>query len=163
MSHPITFVPPEGGKATWFLGHLFVKKADGQVTSGAYSLVEHLVAPLPLIGAPPHVHHGEDEAFYVLDGTVSFQVGDRRVEAGPGSFVLVPRGTLHGFSNPGEKPARVLVIISPSGFERFFEEAGEPARSRTLPPSPSGPPDVERLSAIGRKYNLEIKGPSPGP
>lgn len=133
MSDPITLVPPEAGKATWFLGHLFVKKADGQVTGGAYSLFEHLVAPLPLIGAPPHVHHGEDESFYVLEGTISFQVGDRRVEVGPGSFVLVPRGNLHGFSNPGEKPARLL------GSRGSSRRLGSPPGAEHCRPRPRAP------------------------
>ena len=99
----------------------------------------------------------------MVEGTLDVLLGEQTVRAGPGAFVLVPRGQVHGLMNPGPGPTRVLVLLSPPGFEGFFAEVGEPARARSLPPPPSGPPDMARLAALGRKYKLELVGPPPGP
>jgi mannose-6-phosphate isomerase-like protein (cupin superfamily) len=147
---------PDDGKALWMLGGLYVIKASGGDTGGSYSIVERTVAPGPHGGAPPHIHHCEEEAFYVLEGTLTIHVGDRAIDAIPGSFVLVPRGTVHAHYNHGATPAKTLEIFSPAGFEKFFEEACEPAQARTLPPPITSPPDVQRLIALGRKYNAEF-------
>lgn len=147
------------GDSTWFLGHLFTIKLSAEQTGGRFSLLDHVVAPLPVIGAPPHVHHGEDEAWYVLEGRLTFRIGEETVEAPAGSTVFAPKGIPHWFNNPAPGPARVLVLLWPAGFERFFFELGEPARAATLPPTPPGPPDIDRLVSVGRKYNLELLPP----
>lgn len=152
-------VPAARGKAFWFLGHLFDFKLIGENTSGAYCLFDHVVAPAPHIGAPPHMHHNADELFWVFDGTFTFRLAEQTVEVTPGSVLFVPRGLLHGFSNAGTTPGRLLVFVSPAGFEKFVEEAGEPAKSRSLPLPPAGPPDLEKLIRLARKYDIEIVGP----
>ena len=150
---------PDGGKALWMVGGLYVIKASGEDTGGSYSIIERTVAPRPHGGAPPHIHHAEEESFYVLEGSLTIHVGDRIIDATPGSFVLVPRGTVHAHYNHASTPAKTLEIFSPAGFEKFFEEVCEPAQARTLPPPSTSPPDVQRLITLGRKYNAEFLPP----
>ncbi len=90
--------------------------------------------PIPL-----HVHHKEDEAFYVLEGVMTFYVGEEAIEAGPGSFLFGPKGVPHTYT-VDSGPARLLFLFSPAGFEGFVKEAGEPARSLSVPPLPEDPP-----------------------
>jgi mannose-6-phosphate isomerase-like protein (cupin superfamily) len=75
----------------------------------------------PTYIAPLHAHHSEDEAWYVLEGTLRFRLGDQDASAPAGSFVFVPRGTPHCFQNAGDQPARILVLFTPSGMETFFD------------------------------------------
>jgi quercetin dioxygenase-like cupin family protein len=145
---------PGEGREVSVLGDRYTYKATGEQTGGAYGLVETAVPP-GSSGPPPHVHPGEEEAFYVLEGEVTILLGDRELAASTGFFMLVPRGTVHTFSNRSDREARLLVIISPAGFEQAFAEMAEVA------PSAQEPPDMERLMAIARKYNLEIVGPPP--
>src|ERR1700674_4071280 len=85
----------EGGEAVWFLGTLMQLKAGGKETGGAFGLIEQV---LPAgFRPPPHVHTREDEGFYIIEGRLAFSCGDRRLEAGPGSFVFLPRGIEHTF------------------------------------------------------------------
>lgn len=157
MSNPArALVQPGDGQATWFLGHLFVQKVSSEDTGGVCCVLEHLVAPLPAIGAPPHAHHREDEAWYILEGRLAFVIEGRPVEAGPGSVVIARKGQVHSFNNPGPGPARCLVMLWPAGFERFFFELGEPADRHTLPPMPPGPPDMGRMLEAAGRYALEF-------
>ena len=94
---------------------------DGQRSGGGFALVEHPIEPRCL-AAPMHTHEHEDEYTFVLEGEVGVQVADEVAVARPGDLVVKPRGIPHAFWNPGDVPARVLEIISPAGFERFFAE-----------------------------------------
>ena len=151
----IFVLQPGEGKAVSVLGDRYTYKAVGEQTGGAYGLVETTV-PAASSGPPPHVHRGEDEAFYVLEGELTVLIGDRTLSASAGSFAFVPRGTVHTFSNQGASDARFLVIISPAGFERAFEERAEVA------PSADQPPDMDRMMSIARKYNLDDRRPAAG-
>lgn len=142
----------------WVLGDLYGIKAKSEDTGGAYALFETTVTP-GLPGPPPHIHHREDEAFYVLEGEIEFNVEGNSGTAGPRYFVNIPKGTLHTFRNAGTMPARILALVAPGGFEGFFAEVGEPATDPTSPPA--GPPDVEKVVATTPKYALEIP-PPPG-
>jgi mannose-6-phosphate isomerase-like protein (cupin superfamily) len=145
------------GDPVWFLGSLMTIKATGDDTAGAFTLIEQL-APAGF-GPPLHVHHREDEAFYVLEGALRVVCGDRSFDAGPNSFVLLPRGIPHAFA-VGDEGARLLQITSPAGFEDFARQAGEPAASRTLP-TPSAP-DIPRLVALAERHGAPIVGPPIG-
>ncbi len=115
----------------------------------------------PQLGAPPHIHHRETEAFYVLEGEVEFLKGEHAVRAGIGEFVFVPRGVVHGFTNVGEEPARIMGIVTPGGLhEKLLASLGEPAKAETLPPPPEGPPDVARIVETALKYDTEMLLPS---
>jgi mannose-6-phosphate isomerase-like protein (cupin superfamily) len=122
---------------------------DSQTAGGGFSLVEHPIAPRTL-AAPMHRHANEDEYSYVLEGRVGIQLGDDVLEAGPGDLVLKPRGQWHAFWNPGDEPARLLEIISPGGFEKYFEEIAP-----LLPPNREEP-DFEALGATQARYGLEM-------
>ena len=148
-------VYPDGGRSIWLLGMLATFKAVGEETGGEYSLYE-LTVP-PQLGALPHIHHAENEAFYVLEGEVEFLKGEHTVRAGVGEFVFIPRGVVHAFKNVGQEPARCLGIVTPGGLaEKLLTGLGEQAKADTLPPPPEGPPDVERIMAIVSKYDTEM-------
>ena len=142
----------EDGQAVWFLGTLVVMKATGEQTGGAFGLIDNTM--------PYHVHRNEDESFYVVEGEMTFYVGEETVKAEPGAFVYGPRGVPHGFEVNGTAPARILLQNYPAGFEGFPVEVGEPAEELTIPPAE--PPDMERLMAIAARYDIDILGPLPG-
>jgi quercetin dioxygenase-like cupin family protein len=147
------------GEAIWFLDTLTTVKASGRDTNDALSVVE-VLCPAGF-GPPPHLHHRDDEAFYVLDGQMTVTCGEQTWTAAPGSFVLLPRGIPHAFTVAATGPCRVLTINTPAGFERFVAEAGRPASQLTLP-SPQ-PPDVPTLLALAPKYGHEyVPGPAVG-
>jgi mannose-6-phosphate isomerase-like protein (cupin superfamily) len=114
-----------------------------------FSLLEHPIAPRTL-AAPMHVHEHEDEYSYVLEGEVGVQVGDEVRYAGPGDLVFKPRGLWHAFWNRSDRPARLLEIISPGGFERYFAEIAE-----LLPPR-RPEPDFAGLQAVMARYGLTM-------
>jgi mannose-6-phosphate isomerase-like protein (cupin superfamily) len=117
----VTLIGPEDG-ATGFLGSIGVRfMIDGSETGERFSLVEHPISPRAL-AAPLHLHTREDEYSFVLEGRMGALLGDEVVEAGPGDLVFKPRNQWHTFWNAGDEPCRILEIISPAGFERFFEE-----------------------------------------
>ncbi len=146
------------GDHVWFLGTLMTVKATGATTRGAFGLIEQELPPG--FATPRHLHHSEDEPFYILQGEITFQCGEQTLVAGPGAFVFLPRGIEHGFQVTSDTPARLLQFNMPSGVERFFVEAGEPVSSSTQPPS--GPPDFGKVMALAEKYHLEILAPPPG-
>ncbi|MDX6674423.1 MAG: hypothetical protein QOH11_1841 [Solirubrobacteraceae bacterium] len=117
-------VGPKDGKAG-FLGSIGVRfMIDGDESGGGFSLVEHPMGPRAL-AAPLHRHTREDEYSYVLTGRMGALLGDEVLEAGPGDLVFKPRNQWHTFWNAGDEPCRILEIISPAGFERFFAELVE--------------------------------------
>ncbi len=154
-------VRPQGtGSLIWTRGALLELKATRAETRGAYGLVDEL---LPPGFAPPlHIHYGEDEAFYLLAGQVRFACGTERYEATAGAFIFLPRGVAHTFRVVGEEPARMLNLLSPGGFERFFEQDGVPAPDYVLPPD-SGPADLAHLRALAAHYQCAIIGPPLAP
>jgi quercetin dioxygenase-like cupin family protein len=148
----------EGEKLSFF-GSLTWIKATGEQTGGALTLIEHVMPPGA--GNPWHLHHSEDESFYVIEGEVLFIVGDehQRITAGPGTFVFGPRGIPHGFLVTGSSPARMLLEATPAGFENFVLALAEPAPASGF--APAGPPDMEKLMAEAARVNIEILGPLP--
>ena len=148
-----------GGEASyWSLGLLQTFLAEGKDTDERFSLGEGL-APK---GAepPPHTHTREDEAYYILEGELTFRVGGQPVEVGPGDYVWLPRGVEHSFEIKTEQ-ARALVLFTPAGMEEAFKQLGEPAKSATLPPPPEGPPDVEGIVDVFKAYGVEFAPPPP--
>jgi mannose-6-phosphate isomerase-like protein (cupin superfamily) len=147
----------EEGQALWFLGVLTQVKATGEQTRGAYGLIEQV---LPAgFASPWHMHHDEDETFYVIEGKITLLCGDARIAAGPGTWAFGPRGIPHGFRVEGNVPARLLLLTTPSGFEQFIVEMSEPAADPSTPPTT--PPDMEKLMAVAAKYHIDILGPLP--
>jgi quercetin dioxygenase-like cupin family protein len=147
---------PGDGEQLWFLGVLVTIKSSAETTDGRVAVIEHL-APQGF-GSPLHVHHREDEWFYVLEGELTFWVGGELIDAPAGSFVYGPRDIPHTFVVASEQ-ARFLLVTEPAGFEGFVRAFGEPAATATLPPPSSTPPDFERLAALAAEHGMEILGP----
>lgn len=145
------------GDAIWMLDSLYEVKASTEETNGTMTIMEMTLPPG--MGPPPHIHKAA-EAVYVLDGTLRYHIDGDVFEGGPGTFFHVPEGVTENFESPaGDKPTRVLVIYAPGGMDKFFAEAGEPAKTHQLP-APSGePPDVERLGAIAARHGLTLLPP----
>ncbi len=149
-------LPPGEGEALWFLGMLVTVKASHESTGGTVAVIEHL-GPRGS-GSPLHVHHNEDEWFYVLDGELTFWVGGAVTVAQAGAFVFGPRDIPHTFAVTSET-ARFLLVTEPAGFERFMRAAAETARSRALPDPSTPPPDPAAMAALAANYGIEILGP----
>jgi len=142
---------PGAGLATTRRGAI---KARGAQTAGAFALAE-LVQPRELPGPPLHVHRECDETYYVLEGTLTVRLGARTIDAVAGSFVLIPRGVVHTFTNRGARPARFLGTISPAAYVGYVDEinalyAATPAGERL---------DLEQGRAIAARYATELLGP----
>src|SRR4051812_7172722 len=147
-------VGPKDGKAG-FLGSIGVRfMIDGAETGDGFSLVEHPMGPRAL-AAPLHRHHREDEYSYVLEGRMGALLGDEVLEAGPGDLVFKPRGQWHTFWNAGDEPCRILEIISPAGFERYFNELVDMGGVTGAAP--------EALAELCARYELDMDpGSIPG-
>jgi quercetin dioxygenase-like cupin family protein len=152
---PVALQPAEG-ESRWFLGALTTIKASGETTGGRVAVTENWARRGH--GSPLHVHHNEDEWFYVLSGELTFWVGGETVTAGAGSFVYGPRDVPHTFTVSSDE-ARFLLVVEPAGFERFVRELSEPAQAPTLPDDTVALPAPEEMMAAAETYGLEIIGP----
>jgi quercetin dioxygenase-like cupin family protein len=152
---PIALGPDEG-EALWFLGQLVTIKSTSESTAGRVGVTETL-APRGS-GSPLHVHHREDEWFYVIEGELTVWVGGQVIPAPGGSFVYGPRDIPHTFMVSSEQ-ARFLLVVEPAGFENFIRELGEPAQELVIPPPAPEPPDIAHLAALAAEHGLEILGP----
>jgi mannose-6-phosphate isomerase-like protein (cupin superfamily) len=142
-------VGPQDGKAG-SLGSIGVRfMIDTEDThEGGFSLVEHPMPPRHL-AAPLHKHSREDEYSYVLEGRMGALLGDDEVYADAGDLVFKPRDQWHTFWNAGDTPCRILEIIAPGGFERYFDELAEAGASE--------PPTLEWVAQLADRYGLEMK------
>lgn len=147
-----TLVPAGEGETIWFDGNVYTVKISGESTNGRLSVLESSIPPGN--GPPPHVHTESDEAFYVLSGQLEFQVGDEKFIGKAGDYVFVPHGTVHCFKNVGVHVAHTIFAYTPSGFEKFFLESGQPAVPNQ--PIPQwGPEEFERAVAIAPRFGWE--------
>jgi mannose-6-phosphate isomerase-like protein (cupin superfamily) len=143
----VRIVSPKDGKAG-SLGGIDVRfMINADESGGGFSLVEHPMPPTAL-AAPLHRHSREDEYSYVLKGRVGADLGGEVVYGGPGDLIFKPRGQWHTFWNAGDEPASILEIISPAGFEKYFDELVELGKV--------GPPDPAAIAEIAAGYGLEL-------
>ena len=150
---------PAVENSIWYAGHLFSFPTDAADTGGRSSAMEILVWRG---GEPPmHVHHAEDEAFYVLGGRFTFHVGNQVLPAPAGTLAFLPKDIPHGFVCH-EETGRLLCLHVPGGAEQEFREMGQPAGAMTLGPIPEDELDPELLARMAAKYRYEIVGPPPG-
>ena len=154
---PIAHMPGEG-EHLWFFGGLTTIKVDGAETDGRVLVTEQL-APRGS-GSPLHVHHNENEWFYVLEGELTIWVGGNTVAAGPRAFVFGPRDVPHTFVVSSEQ-ARFLLVTEPAGFEGFIRALATPAAAPEIPPAPTAPPAMEPVLQAAADHGLEILG-APG-
>lgn len=143
--------------SVWYNGSLMTFLATGEDTQGRFALIEAVGrrgnAP------PPHIHHCEDETFYVLEGELNVLVGGRTIKAVPGTMVFLPRNVQHSFTIESEQ-ARMLVLLAPAGFEGWFKELSVPAPAMTLPPvTEVAYKDVQRMLEVAPRYGLEFVVP----
>ena len=149
----IATVGSDGGEARWWFGTLAVIKLSGAETNGGLTVVDVTVPPGAV--TPPHVHHREEETFYLLEGSATFQIGERQIEAAPGDLLVGPRDVTHGF-RAGPDGARLLFLLTPSGLEGLVREQSVPALTRSLPPADAAPPDLAQAREIALRYGCEL-------
>jgi quercetin dioxygenase-like cupin family protein len=148
---PAAVSGPGAGDARWWFGQLALLKAGAPDTHGRYTLVEIVVPPNYI--TPLHAHGREDEAFWILDGEVVFEVGGEMFDAAAGSYLLAPRGVAHRFT-AGATGARMLFLFTPGGFERYIEATSVAALQPTVPPADVTPP--QNVAEIARAFGTEI-------
>ena len=122
-------------------------KATGELTGGSFFLAESTL-PAGFAGPPPHRHRELHDMFYVLEGTLTLRLGEREVEAGPGTFACVPPGVVHTFRNDSDAPVRLLNFNTPAGWEDYMRALAEAAQAEPLTPAVIG--------RIASQYDFEI-------
>jgi quercetin dioxygenase-like cupin family protein len=146
------------GRTIAVVGDVYRFLAVGEDTDDKYALWEPLVPPGG--GPPPHVHSREVESFYILEGEITFVVGDQRLVAGAGMFAHMPVGTPHSFKNESSKPARMLISVAPAGLEKMFFEVGLPVPPAVTTAAPPTREEIERLQLVAPRYGIEIQLPA---
>jgi mannose-6-phosphate isomerase-like protein (cupin superfamily) len=141
------------------VGDVYRFVATGEDTNGRYALWEAIVPPGG--GPPPHVHSREEEGFYILEGEITFYMGDQRLIASAGMFANMPVGTPHSFKNERGKPAKMLISVAPAGLEKRFVEVGVPLPEGSTTALPPTKEEIEKLLAVAPSYGIEIKLPQP--
>jgi quercetin dioxygenase-like cupin family protein len=148
-------VPEANGEARWWFGALAVIKIKAADTGGQMTIIE--VTEPPGAEAPLHVHHREDEGFWILEGEVTLTIGGTTIEARAGDYAFGPRDIPHSYK-VGDAGCRMLFICTPGGFEDLVLAMSTPAGSRTLPPLPEEEPDWGRIAAIAETHGAELLG-----
>ncbi len=157
MTHRSLIRTPPEGRTVALVGDVYRFLVTGEETGGKYALFEALVGPGG--GPPPHLHHLEEEGFYVLEGEITFTIAGERVVAGPGLFANMAIGTPHQFKNESNQPARMLVWLAPAGLEQMFLEVGTPlSEGATTAPQPT-PEEIEKLIEVAPSYGIEFQLP----
>ncbi|MEX0791132.1 MAG: quercetin 2,3-dioxygenase [Actinomycetota bacterium] len=150
--HAIT---AQEGEARWWFGALAVIKATAADTGGLLSIVE--ITEPPGAAGPLHVHHREDEAFWVLEGEATIEIGDRIIHARAGDYAFGPRDIPHRYT-VGDAGCRMLFICTPGGFEGLVRDMSRPALARELPPPTTQEPDWEHVAQVAEAYGCELLG-----
>ena len=141
-------------RSVWYNGQLMTFLATAEDTQGKFALIEAVARRGN--DPPPHIHHREEETFYVLEGEMTFSVGGQTIKATPGTMVCLPRDVAHSFVIDSEQ-LRVLILLTPAGLEGWFKEFSVPAPAMTLPPQVEVPySDIQRMLEISPRYGLEF-------
>ena len=158
MTKKPTLRTPTEGRTIAVVGDVYRFLATGDDTNGKYALLEAIVPPGG--GPPPHVHSREEEGFYILEGEITFQIGEKRIVATAGMFANMPVGTPHSFKNESIAPAKMLISVAPAGLEKMFFEFGVPLAEGATTALPPTKEEIEKLLAIAPRYGIEIRIPS---
>jgi quercetin dioxygenase-like cupin family protein len=153
MTHPPILRQPTEGQTIAVVGDVYRFLATGDETDGRYAMFETVVFPGG--GPPPHSHSREEESFFVLEGEITFQVGDEQIIANAGTFANMPVGSLHSFKNRTDNPARMIISVAPAGLEKMFIEVGQPVAFGQQAPPPSKA-EIDKLLAVAPGYGIEI-------
>lgn len=146
-------VPSDEGEARWWFGTLAVIKTTAAETGGQLTIID--ITNPPRFEAPLHVHHRDDEGFWILEGNATFEVGDTTIEARAGDYLFGPRDLPHRYT-AGDAGCRMLFIMVPGGMEEMIRATSEPAASRTLPPPLDEEPDLDAIKAIVKEHGYEL-------
>lgn len=159
QSDTVVSYTPGSGRGTWAMGSLFEHVVESQQTGGALGVA--LVTQPPGVATPLHRHTREAEAFYLLDGAISYRAGDETHELSSGCFMYLPRGIPHAFRIRGDRPARFLALTMPGGLLGLYDEVGVPATELRLPGHDGLPmaEEIARWNVVGPRYGLEVVGP----
>ncbi len=152
FNNEFVHVVADTGFMYWGPGDSYTILVTGAQSGGAYFMLECRVPPGG--GPPPHIHEREDEAFFLLQGTVTLTVSGQTIVAKQGDFAHIPRRAVHTFRNDGTETVRMLAIFSPAGMEGWFAEAYREAPDRTATPPPPSPEMLERMVAAAPKYGV---------
>jgi mannose-6-phosphate isomerase-like protein (cupin superfamily) len=152
---PGPLAPPRGeDPAYWVLGGRVTLKLTSADTGGKFSVADITCAPG--VTVPQHLHHAQQEMFFIREGALEFQVDGRTVNATAGTFLHIPAKTFHGFRNAGKTDAKFVNYHSPGGFEEFFKECGVPCKDHPTPPGPPKPEEMPRLIKIFEKHGMTV-------
>lgn len=154
MSNPPTIRKPNEGRTIAVVGDVYRFLAIGDETNGKYAMWEAIVPPGG--GPPPHIHSREEEAFYILEGEITFTVNDKKIVAQAGMFANMPVGTPHSFKNESDQPAKMLISVAPAGLEQMFFEVAVPLAEGATTALPPSHVEIEKLLKIAPKYGVEI-------
>ena len=147
------------GERLWFLGTLAIVRTPGDATDGRLAMIEFL---LPHNASPPLHTHPQDESYVVLDGRLTVHAGPDRFDLAAGGVAVIPMGVPHSFRVDSDS-ARVLVLSTPAGLERFVRDGSVPARAPTLPPADTRRPGQTQLEQVFRNHNQINLGPPLAP
>lgn len=148
----VTIRQTNEGRTIGIVGDIYRCLVTGAETGGRYAILEATVFPGG--GPPPHLHTKEDETFYVLEGEITFQVGDEKFVGVPGTFVNMPIGNPHAFKNETGQTAKMLISLTPAGLEDYFIEIGQPFDGE-IPPKPKKE-EIEKLLNAAPRYGIEF-------
>jgi mannose-6-phosphate isomerase-like protein (cupin superfamily) len=151
---PFSIKQPGEGRTVAVVGDVYRFLATGEDTKGKYALWEAIVPPHG--GPPPHTHSRENEGFYILEGEITFTIGDKRLVASAGIFANMPVGTPHSFKNERSRPAKMLISVAPAGLDKMFFEIGVPLPEGVTTALPPTKEEIEKLLAIAPRYGIEI-------
>ncbi len=155
MNTPIVHEPSEGRDyLVW--GDVYSFKTTSAESNGAHALFEMTVNPGS--GTPPHIHHAEDEMFYVIEGELSLWCGDEKIVGTAGSFVAVPKGVVHRWANESSATAKSLVFLVPGGFDEFLMRIGKPVSDNAQDNVPPTQEQIDFALSIAGEYHMEVVG-----
>ncbi len=145
-------------RSVWYNGWLMTFLATAEDTQGKFALIDAVARKGNV--PPPHIHHREEETFYVLEGEMTFSVGGQTIKATPGITVCLPRDVAHSFVIDSEQ-IRVLILLTPAGFEGWFKEFSVPAPAMTLPPSAEASySEIQKMLAAAPRFGTEFVLPN---
>lgn len=154
---PIVLLPDQGTLIN-AAGDRYRFLATRESTDGTYGLWEATVPPGG--GPPPHLHTREEEGFYLIDGQVTVYVDGQTILATPGSFINMPKGSVHWFRNESNRPAKMLVLVAPGGMEAFFQKTGQVVQDPADPIPPITDEEKARIVRHAPEFGIELKMPT---
>lgn len=142
------------GKTVGMVGSAFTFLATGEQTGGKYALIEAFIPTG--VGPPLHHHDNEDESFFMLDGALTITIDGEELHIQRGDFVQLPKGSVHTFRNVRQQPAKVLIILSPAGLEKFFDKHGLPMEHKSDPPPPATEEHIKDILTNASTYGVHF-------